>query len=88
MFIVDKSIRLLRAFEGRVNRVKGAEGVEGAEGTEGVEGAKAKREESCWTTCKNCKYLTGSFSYAARRFLIIVDKLYQKAAILRLFDYL
>jgi hypothetical protein len=50
MFIIDKSIRSLQAFEGQANRVKGAK-VEGAkvEGTEGVvrvARAKAKREES------------------------------------------
>jgi hypothetical protein len=50
MSTVDRSIGLLRAFEGRANRVEGAvEGAE-AEGTEGavrVAGAKAEREESC-----------------------------------------
>jgi hypothetical protein len=47
MFTVNKSIKLLRAFEGRANRVKGAiKGVEGTEGVVGVVGAKVKREES------------------------------------------
>jgi hypothetical protein len=85
MSTVDRSIGSLRAFEGRANRVKGAvEGaeVEGTEGAVGIVGAKAEREESCWTTCKNCKYLVGSFSCAIRRFLIVPDRLYRKAAIL------
>jgi hypothetical protein len=51
MSTVNKSIRSLRAFEGRANRVEGAK-AEGAkaEGTEGViwaARAKAEREESC-----------------------------------------
>ena len=90
MSTVDRSIGSLRAFEGRANRVEGAEGaeVEGTEGAVEVEGAKVEREESCWTTCKNREYLVGSFSCAARRFLIVPDRLYRKAAILRLFDHL
>jgi hypothetical protein len=91
MSTVDRSIGSLQAFEGRANRVEGAaEGVE-AEGTGGVVGtarAKAKREESYWTTCKNREYLVKSSSCAARRFLIVPDKLYRKAAILQLFDHL
>ena len=89
MSTVDRSIGSLRAFEGRANRAEGA--AEGAEGTEeavGVAGAKAEREESCWTTRRNREYLVGSSSCAARRFLIVPDRLYRKAAILRLSDYL
>jgi hypothetical protein len=82
MLIVDKSIGSLQAFEGRANRVKGAiEGVE-AEGTKGAVRAKVEREESYWTTRRNCEYLVRSSSYAARRFLIVPDRLYRKAAIL------
>ena len=85
MLTVDRSIGSLRAFEGRANRVKGtAEGaeVEGTEGVIGIAGAKAEREESCWTTCRNREYLVGSFSCAARWFLIVPDRLYRKVAIL------
>jgi hypothetical protein len=86
---VDKSIGSLQAFEGRANwavSAKGAVAVE-VEGIEGAEGAKAKREKSCWTTCRNCKYLVRSFSCAAKQFLIVANRLYQKAAILQSFDY-
>jgi hypothetical protein len=89
MSTVDRSIGSLRAFEGRANRAKGA--AKGAKGTEGAVraiGAKAEREESCWTTCKNREYLVRSSSYATRRFLIVPDRLYRKAAILQSFDHL
>jgi hypothetical protein len=87
MSTVDRSIGSLRAFEGRANRVKGAE-AEGTEGAVGTAGAKAEREESCWTTRKNREYLVRSSSCAARRFLIVPDRPYRKAVILRSSDHL